>query len=68
MNVAGFSDKGLHALWHGVKVAFDADSESIELGKEPEYGVRTFNDWKEWSDQLEAEMSYRKMTFDAIPW
>ena len=50
VNVAGFSDKGLHALWHGVKVAFDADSESIELGKEPEFGVRAFIDWKEWSD------------------
>ena len=68
MNILGLSDRGLFALWEAVQKAFLADEESITLGQEPEYGVRTFKGWKEWSDQLEAEMHKRGIQFKPIAW
>lgn len=68
MNILGLSDRGLFALWEAVQKAFMADEKSITLGQEPEYGVRTFKDWKEWSDQLETEMQKRGMPFKPIAW
>lgn len=68
MNIAGLSDRGLVALWQAIQRAFLEDDLSIQLGKSPEYGVRSYKDWKEWSDQLEAEMGRRNMQFSPIPW
>lgn len=68
MDVLGLSDRGLYALWEAVQKAFLADEESIALGHEPEYGVRTFKDWKVWSDQLETEMQKRGIQFKPIAW
>lgn len=68
MNISGLSDRGLFALWEAVQKAFQADEKSLMLGQVPEYGVRTFKDWKEWSDRLEDEMQKRTVPFEPIPW
>lgn len=68
MNISGFSNQSLIILWDTIEKAFREDEKSISLGKEPEYGVREFKDWKEWSDRIEHEMRKRELPFKPIPW
>lgn len=65
--VSDFSNDGLLRMHLAVINALKADDETPQ-GQEKLYGVRTYQDWRQWSDSLEAELSKRKVSFNKVPW
>ena len=64
---AGFSTTGLLMMHKGLRDSFEKD-ESTPAGHEKPYGVRTYADWRMWSDALEGALTDRGVPFQPIPW
>jgi hypothetical protein len=67
MNFPGFSSNGLKTLQDAIRKALEAD-DTTPTGQDKAYGVREFPDWKEMSDDLEAELDRRGETYTKVPW
>lgn len=61
------SSSGLKKLHDAVHRAFEHD-EGATRTEDKIYGVRAYQDWRIWSDALEAEMSSRGVVFNPVPW
>ena len=64
---SGFSIDGLLKMHLAVVNALKADDETPE-GQEKVYGVRTYKDWRQWSDSLETELTKHGVQFNKVPW
>lgn len=67
MNIPGFSTNGLTMLHDAIRKSLSADDNTPQGTAKP-YGVREFTDWRELSDQIEAELKKRGGDFIPIPW
>jgi hypothetical protein len=65
--VSGFHKDGLLKMHLAVINALKAD-DATPPGQEKIYGVRTYPDWRKWSDSLEAELTERNVQFNKVPW
>lgn len=66
MRIDKLSDSGVRMLHEGVQRALAAD-DSLPAGKK-KFEVRELPDWKEWAEQLEAEMDSRGLDYQKIGW
>jgi hypothetical protein len=64
---SAYSPDGLRKMHLAVVHAFETD-EATPSGQEKPFGVRQYDDWKRWSDGLEAELAKRKALFLKVPW
>lgn len=65
--LSGFSTNGLCMMHKALRDAFHKDEQTPQ-GHEKPYGVRIYEDWRQWSDALEAELSSRNESFEKVPW
>jgi hypothetical protein len=65
--VSGFSNDGLLKMHLAVLNALKAD-DATPQGQEKLYGVRMYQDWRQWSDSLEDELTKRNVQFNKVPW
>lgn len=65
--ISGFSNDGLLKMHLAVVNALKAD-DATPADQEKLYGVRTYQDWRQWSDSLEAELTKRNVQFNKVPW
>ena len=64
---SGFSTNGLLMMHKALRDAFHKD-EQTPSNKDKPYGVRTYSDWRQWSDALESELADRGAPFEPVPW
>lgn len=65
--IGGLSLNGLENLHESIlKVVREDDA--IPAGQEKPYGARVFPDFKELSDQVEAELTRQQESFQKVPW
>lgn len=62
-----FSTKGLLMMHKALRDAFDKD-EQTPAYEEKRYGVREFNDWRQWCDAMAADLAKREASFVPVPW
>lgn len=67
LDLSGFSEVGLMKMHLAVTNALKAD-DGIPQGQEKLYGVRAYQDWRDWSDCLEGELEKRGVLFEKVPW
>jgi hypothetical protein len=67
MNIPGFSLSGLLMMHGSIKSALSID-DNTPPGAKATYGVRTYRDWKEHADAIEAELDSRKINYQKIEW
>jgi hypothetical protein len=67
MNISGFSNDGLSKMYQAILDALEKD-DTASGGQEKPYGVREYQDWKQWADTLEAELTKREIQFVKVPW
>jgi hypothetical protein len=68
MNYQAFTNDTLSMMHHGARGALAVDDELGQLGQEKRFRVRETPDWIAYATGLEAEMSRRGMSFEAINW
>lgn len=66
-HATGFSTNGLLMMHKALRDSFDKD-EGTTSGQEKPYGVRTYADWRKWSDALESALTDRGESFEPVPW
>ena len=66
MNLPGFTTKTLLEFHAKVMECLRKDDENPNTLKD--YEVRSINDWRTFADGIEAELTSRGTTFQAIPW
>jgi len=66
MNIPGFTTEALQVFHSKVKECLRKDDENPSPDKT--YGVRTYKDWRNWSDAIEEELQKRQISFDPIVW
>ena len=66
MNISGFTTKTLMEFHEKVIECLRRDDENPLIEKE--YGVRTFNDWLVFSDNIEVELRTRNVPFTPVSW
>ena len=66
MNVTGLSTNGLKLLHETIRRALDEDDALPKDSKK--YGVREYPDWRDQSEQFEAELINRSEPFSPIIW
>jgi hypothetical protein len=66
VNIPGFTTATLLEFHAKVMECLRKDDENPNPQKD--YGVRSFNDWRIFADGIEAELTNRGATFQAIPW
>ena len=66
MNITEISEKTLKNLHKLIKekLAIE-DTQKIE---EKEYCIREYDDWKNWADELEVELTKREIEYEPIKW
>ncbi|MCP1271778.1 hypothetical protein [Acetobacter cerevisiae] len=66
-DITKMSTNGLKAMQ---KAIFDrlSEEDNFPPGQIKTYGVREFPDWKEQSDEIEAELDRRQEHYSKIPW
>lgn len=67
MDVGKLSSAGLKKLHEAVHRAMEIDDKTPPSQDKP-FGVRQFSDWKQWSDELEAELQRRNIQFTKVKW
>ena len=67
MNIPGLSTSGLVMMHGAIKQALAVD-DNLPPDQNKPYGVRTFADWKQMADAIEAELRTRSVKFDPAPW
>lgn len=67
MNIPGFSDNGLKMMQDGIRNALKED-DATPAGAAKPYGVREFSDWRVHSDQIEAELDKRAVSYTKVAW
>ena len=67
MNIPGYSTSGLLMMHGGIKNALAVDDNTPPATAKT-YGVRTYSDWKEQGDAIEAELDSRKVSYQKIAW
>jgi hypothetical protein len=65
--VSNFSNDGLVKMHLAIVNALKADDETPD-GQDKIYGVRLYQDWRQWSDSLEAELIKRSVVFNKVDW
>jgi hypothetical protein len=65
--VSGFSDNGLLKMHLSIINALKIDDKTPH-DQEKLYDVRINQDWKQWSDTLEDELTKRNIQFNKVPW
>lgn len=65
--VSNFSNDGLLKMHLAIVNALKADDETPD-GQDKIYGVRLYQDWRQWSDSLEAELIKRSVVFNKVDW
>jgi len=66
MNIPGFTTKTLLEFNAKVKECLRKDDDNSSTEKD--YGVRSFPDWRRFSNEIEEELKRRGVQFDAIQW
>ena len=66
MNIPGFSTPTLQKF-HSM-IADCLAKDDAQQGSDKVYGVRTYQDWKQLRDDIEAELTKRKILFTPILW
>jgi len=66
MNIPGFTTKTLLEFNAKVKECLRKDDDNSSAEKD--YGVRSFPDWREFSNKIEEELKRRDVQFDSIQW
>jgi hypothetical protein len=66
MNIPGFTTKTLLEFHEKVIECLRRDDEN--LSAEKEYGVRTYRDWRVFSDAIEGELKTRNEPFTPVCW
>jgi len=66
MNVPGFSTQALIEFHEKIRICLDKDDRNPS--QEKVYGVRSFNDWREFADSVETELSQRNVPFESVKW
>ncbi|MFC3051392.1 hypothetical protein [Kordiimonas pumila] len=66
MDISKLSDNGLQSLHLAMRDCVIKDESTPE--EEKVYRVRATSDWKQQSDEFEAELKKRGLPFDAVPW
>jgi hypothetical protein len=66
MNIPGFTTKTLLEFHEKVIECLRKDDENPLTEKE--YGVRTFRDWRAFSDAIEGELRTRNVPFTSVSW
>jgi hypothetical protein len=67
MGIPGLSLNGLKARHKAILDVVTKD-DATPIGQDKIYGAREFPDWKELSDQVEAELTRRREPFQKVPW
>lgn len=65
--VSNFSNDGLLKMHLAIINALKTDDETPD-GQDKIYGVRLYQDWRQWSDSLEAELIKRSVVFNKVDW
>jgi hypothetical protein len=66
MNIPGFTTAALQDFHAKVKESLRKDDDNPSPDKI--YGVRTYKDWRDWSDAIEDELKKRQISFDPVAW
>jgi len=66
MNISGFTTKTLLEFHEKVIECLRKDDENPSIEKE--YGVRTFHDWRVFSNAIEVELRSRNEPFTPVSW
>lgn len=67
MNISGISENGLKMLHESIRNALEHD-DALPAGQEKTYGVREHKDWREFCEQIEADLDVRSAKFTKISW
>ena len=66
-SVSGYSTSGLLMMHSGVSQALAVD-DNLPTNAGKLYGVRQYQDWRRWSDALEAELDKRQVKYVKVVW
>jgi hypothetical protein len=66
MNIRGFTTQTLIEFHNKIRECLQKDDENPSTEKV--YGVRSFKDWRDFSDSIEAELSKRGVQVVKIKW
>ncbi|MBO9535584.1 hypothetical protein [Herbaspirillum sp.] len=66
-NIKGMSDIGLKAMQKSIVDCLERDDQ-LPKGQEKIYGVREFSDWRDMSNEIEAELDRRGIKYNKICW
>jgi hypothetical protein len=66
MNIPGFTTQTIIEFHEKIRECSDKDD--CNPLREKVYGVRSFNDWREFSDSVEAELRQRNIPVKQIQW
>jgi hypothetical protein len=66
MNIPGFTSQTLIEFHDKISECLRKDDEN--QSPEKVYGVRSFGDWRNLADSIEAELTQRNVPFTAIHW
>jgi hypothetical protein len=66
-DITKMSIGGLKAMQQSIRERLIEEDKQLS-GQPKVYGVREFADWKEMSDQIEAELDARGESYAKVPW
>jgi len=67
MNIPGFTTKALEGFHRAINDALAKD-DATPHGQDKPYGAREYPDWRQTSDEIEAELTTRNVPFTPIQW